>query len=57
MRPAEMWQTYMNVEMPLEAKCFLMSLSVPYQLNPFVECPMRGRCTLALQEIEGKKII
>lgn len=33
--------------MPLDARCFLISLSVPYQLKPLVECPMRGRCTLA----------
>lgn len=33
--------------MPLDARCFLISRSVPYQLKPLVECPMRGRCTLA----------
>lgn len=33
--------------MPRDARCFLISLSVPYQLKPLVECPMRGRCTLA----------
>lgn len=37
----------MKVAMPLDARCFLISLSVPYQLKPLVECPMRGRCTLA----------
>lgn len=37
----------MKVGMPLDARCFLISLSVPYQLKPLVECPMRGRCTLA----------
>ncbi len=42
------FKRYMNVGTPLEARCFLMSLSVPYQLNPLVECPMRGRCTLAV---------
>lgn len=39
---------YMNAGMPLEARCFLISLSVPYQLKPLVEWPMRGRCTLAV---------
>lgn len=37
----------MKVGTPLEARCFLMSRSVPYQLKPLVEWPMRGRCTLA----------
>lgn len=40
----------MKVGMPLDARCFLISLSVPYQLKPLVECPMRGRCTLASWE-------
>lgn len=34
---------YMNVGMPLAARCFLISLSVPYQLKPLVEWPIRGR--------------
>lgn len=38
---------YMNVGMPLEARCFLIRRSVPYQLKPLVAWPMRGRCTLA----------
>ena len=33
--------------MPLDAKCFLINLSVPYQLNPGVLYPIRGKCTLA----------
>lgn len=37
----------MKVAMPRDARCFLISRSVPYQLKPLVECPMRGRCTLA----------
>lgn len=32
---------------PLEERCFLISLSVPYQLNLGVECPILGRWTLA----------
>ena len=43
---------YIYVGMPFDARCFLISLSVPYQLNPGVSCPIRGRCTLA--EIIGK---
>jgi hypothetical protein len=43
---------YIYVGMPFDARCFLISLSVPYQLNPGVSCPIRGRCTLA--EIRGK---
>ena len=38
---------YTRVGMPLEARCFLMSFSVPYQLNAGVSWPIRGRCTLA----------
>lgn len=41
---------YMKVVMPLDARCFLMSLSVPYQLKPLVEWPIRGRCTLAVKQ-------
>lgn len=37
---------------PLDARCFLTSRSVPYQLKPLVAWPMRGRWTLALW---GKK--
>lgn len=33
---SESTKRYMNVGMPLEARCFLMSLSVPYQLKPLV---------------------
>lgn len=53
----------MKVGTPLEARRFLMSLSVPYQLKPFVECPIRGRCTLAFfwrgeeEEIEMLQIL
>ena len=39
---------YMKVGIPLEARCFLMSLSVPYQLKFGVEWPIRGRWTLAV---------
>lgn len=42
----------MNVATPLDARCFLTSRSVPYQLKPLVAWPMRGRWTLALW---GKK--
>lgn len=33
---SESTKRYMNVGMPLEARCFLMSLSVPYQLKRLV---------------------
>lgn len=42
--------SYMNVGTPLDARCFLISLSVPYQLKPWVEWPIRGRCMLAFGE-------
>ena len=32
---------------PLEARCFRMSLSVPYQLKLGVAWPILGKCTLA----------
>lgn len=41
---------YIDVGMPLEARCFRMSLSVPYQLKPLVEWPIRGRWTLAIEK-------
>ena len=41
---------YMNVVTPDAAKCFLMSLSVPYQLKCGVECPILGRCTDAVSD-------
>lgn len=37
---------YINVGIPLEERCFRISLSVPYQLNPGVSWPIRGKWTL-----------
>ena len=41
--------------MPFDVKYFLINLSVPYQLNPGVLYPIRGKCTLA--EIQKKTVI
>ena len=40
----------MKVSIPADAKCFLISLSVPYQLKFGVECPILGECTEAVGE-------